>query len=108
MIEDLFNQNGIEANYNRNETRIMPNTAELLYVTPPTYKVSKNDYDLLERIAERVNEECKVAGTTIKMNIDGLHVSLTIPNGMDHKGKQTDLNFTQIQNLEDVLRKFCG
>ena len=108
LIEDLFNQNGIEANYNRNETRIMPNTAELLYVTPPTYKVSKNDYDLLERIAERVNEECKVAGTTIKMNIDGLHVSLTIPNGMDHKGKQTDLNFTQIQNLEDVLRKFCG
>lgn len=108
FIEDTLNQNGIQANYNKNFTKMMPTTAELLYTTPPTYKVGKNNTDLLADICKKIDENCEVKGTSAKITADGVHISLTIPNGRDHEGLETKINYTQITNFEDILRRFCG
>ena len=81
---------------------------------PTNLKASNSKEKNLMGIAEVIDEMLDTKGSSLKSRLDTLHLSLALPNGKTRDGndRRNDKgeieDFTQILNLEDVLRGLYG
>ena len=116
-IDDIISvlaENEIEAQYVPDSVAFRQSTAEVEFTMPTNLKVSNSKEKNLMGIAEVIDEMLDTKGSSLKSRLDTLHLSLALPNGKTRDGndRRNDKgeieDFTQILNLEDVLRGLYG
>lgn len=103
-ISGILRQNGFNTSFKR--LAIESRTAEIFYKLPKNFKKSgtTNLKGIEEVIQEQINSSSK---PTITLGIDMIRVSISLPNGKDKNGNETD-NYVQLLDTEKILRRNFG
>ena len=108
-VKQILDENSIGGEYNPKGFEVLSQQVKLLFVGARSFNVrDRNYYQFFQDVADRIDKECDVKGTTIQQDYTGLHVLLSLPNGRSYTGDETGIDYTQKDNLEEIFRELYG
>lgn len=116
-IQRVLLENGFETQFVPTSVQFRQSTAEIDFTTPTNLKAGKGKNQQLMSIAEVIDDMLELKGSTLNSRLDTIHLSLALPNGelpdgnpryVVRNGVKEKEDFTQILNLEDVMRSLYG